>query len=149
MENPVIRYREKVLYRTASEMSWEGRLTKMDAKICSVQLLRLFRYLGNKCVNTVTCFGTWQQITWVLGPNEGVHWTNELQKYHTTKCNTHFWNFFYPQLVILGLWLLTWLTWFLSRLTLPIVVCQLALLSFFWPLLIDPLWIYSEHFYLQ
>jgi hypothetical protein len=54
---------------------------------------------------------------------------NELQKYHTTKCNTHFRIFFYSQLVILGLWLLTWLTWFLPGLTLPIAVCQLALLS--------------------
>jgi hypothetical protein len=70
---------------------------------------------------------TWQPITRVLGPNEWVYWTNELQKYHTTKCNTHFRIFFYSQLVILGRWLLTWLIWFLPRLTLSIAVCQLTL----------------------
>jgi hypothetical protein len=85
-------------------------------------------------------YGTWQPITRVLGPNECVYWKNELQKYHTTKCNTHFRIFFYSQLVILGRLLLTWLTWFLPRLTLSIVVCQLTLLSFFWPLLLAPLW---------
>jgi hypothetical protein len=92
-------------------------------------------------------YGTWQPITRVLGPNEWVYWTNELHKYHTTKCNTHFWIFFYSQLVILGRWLLTWVTWFLPRLTLSIAVCQLALLSFYWPLLIAPLLRYCERFY--
>jgi hypothetical protein len=74
-------------------------------------------------------YGTWQPITQVLGPNEGVYWANELQKYHTTKCNTHFRIFFYFQLVILGRWLLTWLTWFLPGLPLSIAVCQLTLLK--------------------
>jgi hypothetical protein len=64
----------------------------------------------------------------VLRPNKWVYWTNKLQKYHTTKCNTHFRIFFYSQLVILGCWLLTWLLWFLPRLAWTIAVCQLTLL---------------------
>jgi hypothetical protein len=62
-------------------------------------------------------YGTWQPITRVLGPNEWFYWTNELQQYQTTKCNTHFWIFFYSQLGTLGRWLLTSLSWFLPRLT--------------------------------
>jgi hypothetical protein len=85
----------------------------------------------NLCLSIILSrlYGTWQPITRVLGPNKWVYWTNELQKYHTTKCNTHFRIFFCSQLVILGRWLLTWLTWFLPRLTLSIAVCQLPLLS--------------------